>query len=74
MLEEGRAVQQKISLGQAFWRDQQGQDLVEYSLLLAFVCLASVALFIGVGNTIAGIWQITSTSLNQAYSSANASS
>ena len=26
-----------------FVRDEQGQDLIEYTLLLAFVCLASAA-------------------------------
>jgi Flp pilus assembly pilin Flp len=57
-----------------FYRDESGQDLVEYSLLLAFVCLASAALFIGAGRTIASIWATTNTSLSQAYSAANASS
>ena len=28
-----------------FLQDQQGQDLIEYTLLLAFVCLATAALF-----------------------------
>ncbi len=32
-----------------FLRDEQGQDLIEYTLLLAFVALASAALFIGAG-------------------------
>ena len=44
-----------------FVRDEQGQDLIEYTLLLAFVCLASAALFIGAGNTLAGIWSTTNT-------------
>jgi Flp pilus assembly pilin Flp len=39
-----------------FLREDQGQDLVEYTLLLGFVCLASSALFIGAGNSVAGIW------------------
>jgi Flp pilus assembly pilin Flp len=39
-----------------FIRDEQGQDLIEYTLLLAFVCLASAALFIGVGGEINAIW------------------
>jgi len=58
----------------AFWRDEHGQNLVEYSLLLAFVCLASAALFIGVGQTVAGIWGYTSTTMQQAYCAASASS
>ena len=36
--------------------DEQGQDLIEYTLLLAFVVLASAALFISAGGSIAGIW------------------
>jgi len=38
-----------------FLRDEQGQDLIEYTLLLAFVALASAALFIGAGGSVAGI-------------------
>ena len=34
-----------------FWREEQGQDLIEYTLLMAFVALASAALFIGAGGT-----------------------
>ena len=39
-----------------FVREEKGQDLVEYTLLLAFVCLASAALFIGAGASLATIW------------------
>ena len=34
---------------QKFWQEDQGQDLIEYTLLLAFVALASAALFSGAG-------------------------
>jgi Flp pilus assembly pilin Flp len=51
-----------------FVRDEQGQDLIEYTLLLAFVCLASAALFIGAGNTMAGIWSSTNGILVNANS------
>jgi Flp pilus assembly pilin Flp len=54
-----------------FCGDESGQDMVEYSLLMAFVCLASAAMFIGVGKTVASIWAATNTSLSQAYSAAN---
>lgn len=53
-----------------FLRDDQGQDLVEYSLLLAFVCLASAALFIGAGTSIAGIWNQANTQLTNANGAA----
>ena len=40
------------------WNDEQGQDLIEYTLLMAFVALASAALFIGAGGSIKGIWTV----------------
>ena len=54
-----------------FMRDDQGQDLVEYTLLLAFVCLASAALFIGAGSAINGVWTIANSKLNQAAATAS---
>ncbi len=45
-----------------FLRDEQGQDLIEYTLLLAFVALASAALFIGAGGSVKGIWSAANTS------------
>jgi Flp pilus assembly pilin Flp len=53
-----------------FLRDDQGQDLIEYTLLLAFVALASAALFINAGGTIANIWNIASSRLGNAASAA----
>jgi Flp pilus assembly pilin Flp len=52
-----------------FVRDEQGQDLVEYSLLLAFVCLAGAAMFIGMGQTTAGLWTVVNTRLAAANQS-----
>jgi Flp pilus assembly pilin Flp len=46
-----------------FWKDEQGQDLIEYSLLMAFVALASAALFLGAGKSISGIWSTTNSQL-----------
>ena len=39
-----------------FVRQEEGQDLVEYTLLLAFVCLASAALFIQLAPKVAGFY------------------
>ncbi len=50
------------------WNDEQGQDLIEYTLLLAFVALASAALFIGAGGQINSIWTITNNTLSNAAS------
>jgi Flp pilus assembly pilin Flp len=53
------------------WNDEQGQDLIEYTLLMAFVALASAALFIGAGNSVSGIWTTTNTHLSNAASTAS---
>jgi Flp pilus assembly pilin Flp len=52
-----------------FLQDEQGQDLIEYTLLLAFVALASAALFIGTGGSVSSIWSAASTSLSNAAGS-----
>jgi Flp pilus assembly pilin Flp len=49
-----------------FWSDTQGQDLIEYTLLMAFVALASAALFLGAGNSIVGIWTAANSQLSAA--------
>jgi Flp pilus assembly pilin Flp len=54
-----------------FWNDEQGQDIIEYTLLMAFVALASAALFIGAGNSINSIWTTTNTALSNAASFAS---
>jgi Flp pilus assembly pilin Flp len=50
-------------------RDEQGQDLIEYTLLLAFVALASAALFIGTGGSVNTIWSAASNNLTNAANS-----
>ena len=52
------------------WIDEGGQDLIEYTLLLAFVALASAALFLGAGNSIIGIWTTTNAQLSAANAAA----
>ena len=54
-----------------FLRDEQGQDLVEYTLLLAFVALASAALFINAGGSINAIWTTANGVLANAAASAS---
>jgi Flp pilus assembly pilin Flp len=60
-----------VSLIKNFWNDDQGQDLIEYTLLMAFVALASAALFLGAGGSIKGIWTVSSTQLENANTSAS---
>lgn len=54
-----------------FWKEEQGQDLIEYSLLMAFVALASAAILTSTGASIKGIWTTTSTKLSDANSKAS---
>ena len=52
-----------------FVREEQAQDLIEYTLLLAFVCMGTAALFVSSGGSLSGVW----TSANSQLASANAS-
>jgi Flp pilus assembly pilin Flp len=49
-----------------FFTDETGQDLIEYSLLLAFVALGSAALFKGAGSSVSGVWTAANTRLANA--------
>jgi Flp pilus assembly pilin Flp len=55
-----------MKLFKNFMKDEQGQDLIEYTLLLAFVALASAALFTSAGSSINGIWSRANSSLTAA--------
>jgi Flp pilus assembly pilin Flp len=55
-----------LKLMRNFWFDDDGQDLIEYTLLLAFVALASAALFMGVGGNVNGVWDEGSEVLHHA--------
>ena len=48
---------------QRFWKEEQGQDLIEYTLLMAFLALAAVAIFHGAGGSVKGIWSQAATNL-----------
>ena len=56
-----------------FWSNQSGQDMVEYSLLLAFVCLVGAAAFIGIGASVNGLWSIANARLSAANCTSNCS-
>ena len=44
-------------------QDERGQDLLEYTLILAFVALASAGLFLGAGGSVSSIWSNANTAL-----------
>jgi Flp pilus assembly pilin Flp len=53
------------------WNDDQGQDTIEYVLLIAFVALASAAIFLAGGGSIQGIWSTSNSQIVAANSSAS---
>jgi Flp pilus assembly pilin Flp len=60
-----------LNVMKRLWQDEQGQDLIEYTLLMAFVALASAGLFISSGASISAIWSDTNSSLSAAASTAS---
>jgi Flp pilus assembly pilin Flp len=54
-----------------FVRAEEGQDLIEYTLLLAFVALVSAALFIGAGQSASAIWSVGNACLSAAAAKAS---
>ena len=46
-----------------FCQCEKAQDLVEYSLLLAFLCLSGAAFFISMGRLTSSIWGIVNSRL-----------
>jgi Flp pilus assembly pilin Flp len=50
----------------SLWKEEQGQDVIEYALLTAFVALAASAVFFGAGGSLKGIFSQTATNLASA--------
>jgi Flp pilus assembly pilin Flp len=54
-----------------FWRDEEGQDLIEYSLLITFIAVATAAV-VGQGqNSIRAIWSSSNSTITVANTSAS---
>lgn len=51
-----------------FLKEERGQDLIEYTLLLAFIALSGAALFIGMGRNINSIWTVVNSRMASAGS------
>ena len=45
----------------SFWRDEQGQDLIEYSLLMTFIAIACLAFVESGKGAISGIWSASNS-------------
>jgi Flp pilus assembly pilin Flp len=54
-----------------FSKNEEGQDLIEYTLLLAFVALLAAGLFIQSGQSTSGSWSIANTKASSASSAAS---
>ena len=52
-----------LAFATRFLHNEQGQDLIEYTLLMAFIALASAAIFTSAGTSIQGIWSTASSNL-----------
>ena len=58
------------TLVNSFIKEEDGQDLVEYSLLLAFIGLAATAILTTVRTSIQGLWAQVNTKMNTARTAA----
>ena len=56
-----------------FWMDEEGQDLIEYSLLITFIAIACLAL-VGAGRpAVNGVWTQANSELVSAQTIAGGS-
>ena len=53
-----------------FLKNEEGQDMVEYTLLLAFVALSAGAAYVSIGNNVSSIWSKAQGDLTSAASAA----
>ncbi len=54
----------------AFWQEEDGQDLIEYALLMAFIALAAVAVLGTLKTNITSLWNSISNALSNAVTAA----
>ena len=56
------------------WIEEEGQDLIEYSLLITFIAIACAAL-IGAGrSSVNGLWTTSNSDISQGLSAATGGS
>jgi Flp pilus assembly pilin Flp len=53
------------------WADEDAQDLIEYTLLLAFVTLAAATLLTKAGSSVNTVWTAANTTLTNAVARAS---
>jgi Flp pilus assembly pilin Flp len=54
-----------------FLREEDGQSVLQYAILMAWVTLASVAMINGVAGAEKGVWRTTNTQLTAANTAAS---
>jgi Flp pilus assembly pilin Flp len=55
----------------SLWREEDGQDLVEYSLLLGFIAVGSMAALGGAQTSITSLWNAINKNLSTAATAAS---
>jgi Flp pilus assembly pilin Flp len=53
------------------WTETDGQDLVEYSLLLAFIAISTISILTGVKSSSDTLWDKISNAMSSAATSAS---
>jgi Flp pilus assembly pilin Flp len=59
-----------IALLQQFWQAEDGQDMIEYSLLLALIALVAISIMSAMSPDISKIWSGISKQVNAGASAA----
>ena len=59
----------KLAIDLKIWKDNEGQDLIEYALMAGFVAVAAGAIMPGVANSISTIFSKVNSIMESAASS-----
>ena len=59
-----------LTLLKNFWKEEQGQDMVEYVIILAFVAVAAAAIIVTSSQSVSTIWSVTNSELSVAAKTA----
>jgi Flp pilus assembly pilin Flp len=57
-----------MELLKKFWNEEEGQDLIEYALLLGFITLAVVGALTAIRGNLDTLWGNAQNAINQAAS------
>ena len=52
-------------------KEEEGQDLIEYAIILSFVTISVVGLFMGAGQDVKGVWTVSNNQLTKANAGAS---